>query len=277
MKAEELKEKLKRIKDNDCILEGSDSYYEMSREMMNHIGDVDPVLRDELIYEIFCVWVYERQVLNPEELKELLESALDSNHLFYRIEEQNKDDVFTRTFSALLITLILAVNNKNCFLSDEKFDVTKNKLIDYMNGEKDVRGYVEGPGWAHSAAHTADGLDELAVNERTDKEDLIKILEAIQRKVLVGYYVYVDEESERMLNAVENAFNRKLLSEDVIINWFNQFISLRESCAFDTYIEKFHQKVNLKGFLRSAYFRFLSEEGYENIVERIRNILAELK
>lgn len=277
MKPEELKKKLKQIKDNDCIFEGSDNYYDMSKEMINHIGDVDPVLRDELIYEIFCVWIYERKVLKPEEIKELLKSALDSNHLFYRIEEQNKDDVFTRTFSALLITLILAVNNKNRFLNDEEFNFAKNRLIDYMNEEKDVRGYVEGPGWAHSAAHTADGLDELAINEGTDKEDLIKILEAIQRKVLVGYYVYVDEESERMLNAVENAFNRKLLSEDEIINWFNQFISLRENCAFDTYIEKFHQKVNLKGFLRSAYFRFLNEEGYKNIVVRIKSLLDNLK
>jgi hypothetical protein len=92
-----------------------------------------------------------------------------------------------------------------------------------MLNETDVRGYVEVKGWAHSAAHTADALDELVQCLCFNKTDLIDILDSIKAKVRIGYYVYVDEESERMVTVVESSFNRKQLSSSEIIEWLQGF------------------------------------------------------
>lgn len=93
-----------------------------------------------------------------------------------------------------------------------------------MFDERDVRGYVEVKGWDHSAAHTADALDELVQCICFNKIDLLDVLNSIKAKICIGYYVYVDEESERMVTVVVNSFNRKILSDLEMIEWLQGFI-----------------------------------------------------
>jgi hypothetical protein len=189
------------------------------------------------------------------------------------LSEDDQDSVFKRTFSVLIAALIIYEHRKEKFLSKEMLYEVKGKIIKYMLKERDVRGYVEVKGWAHSAAHTADALDELVQCSCFEKNDLIDILSVIKAKVCIGYYVYIDEESERMVTAVERLFNRKILSDFEIIDWLQTFV-IKDSK--ESYINNYHLKVNIKGFLRSLYFRLLEEETSNFIVEEIRKILKKL-
>ena len=47
-------------------------------------------------------------------------------------------------------------------LSEEQLYSVAEQVLEYVYLEEDVRGYVEGKGWAHSTAHAADALDALA-------------------------------------------------------------------------------------------------------------------
>lgn len=240
--------------------------------MMENIGSIDPELRDDLIYDIFYHWIINGR-LTHEQLQYLLEISLDSSHLFYKLYEKDDDAVFKRTFSALIAALIIYEHRKDSFLAEEALYDAKKKLIDYMNNEKDVRGYVEVKGWAHSAAHTSDALDELAQCGCFGKTDLLDILNSIKTKVCIGYYVFVDEESERMVTAVESCLNRRLLSNSEIMDWLKGF---RIDAPKDGSIERLHLKVNIKGFLRSLYFRLLETEEYGFIIEQIKGLLSSL-
>jgi len=267
-----LKEELKRIKENNYLPEGDKSYFTLGLEMLENIGSLDPELRDNLIYEILYTWISNNR-FTFKELKELLNISLGRSHLFYRLYDKDEDAVFKRTFSVLVIALIIDRHRKENFLSEEVLYEAKDKLIEYMLNERDVRGYVEVKGWAHSAAHTADALDELVQCICFNKTDLIDILDSIKAKVCIGYYVYIDEESERMVTVVENAFNRKILSNSEIVGWLQEF---RIKNPKNSYIDNYHFKVNIKGFLRSLYFRLLEKDDSNFIIEEIKKILNRL-
>lgn len=268
-----LKEKLIEVENNKYFLENDEHYFSLALEMMENIGSLDPKLRDELIYGTLFQWILKNR-FTCEQLKDLLNISLDMSHLSYRLYEKEEDAVYKRTFSVLIVALIINKHRKETFLSEKALYEVKEKLIEYMSNEHDVRGYVEVKGWAHSAAHTADALDELVQCICFNKNDLIDILNSIKAKVYIGYYVYVDEESERMVTAVENSFNRKILSNSDIIEWLQGF---KLENPNGSYIDNFHLKVNIKGFLRSLYFRLLDKEDSNFIIKELKKILKNLK
>jgi hypothetical protein len=267
-----LKEKLIKIKENNYLVEEEEKYFSIGLEMMNHIGALDPELRDSLIYVTFFHWITKKR-FTYEQLRCLLNISLDNSHLFYKLAEKDEDAVFTRTFSVLIVALIIYVHREEKFLSEKELYAAKEKLVEYMFNEKDVRGYVEEKGWAHSAAHTADALDELAQCHSFDKTDLMDIMNAIRAKVYTGYHVFIDEESERMVTAVESVINRKVFGNAEIIEWLQVFkIEKPETKG----VEYYHLKVNVKEFLRSLYFRFLDKEDSQFIIEEVKRLLSGL-
>ncbi|OOM72016.1 hypothetical protein CLPUN_48460 [Clostridium puniceum] len=268
-----LKEKLIKIENNNYLLEREKDYFNIGLEMLESIGSLDPILRDDLIYGTLSNWILENK-FTVEQLKKLLNISLDTDHLFYKLYEKDDDAVFKRTFSVLIVALIIEKHRDEKFLCKEDLYEIKNKLIEYMNNEQDVRGYVEVKGWAHSAAHTADALAVLAQCSDINKIDLLDILNSIKAKVCIGYYVYIEEESERMVTVIENSFNRNMLSDLEINSWLHEF-KLQNTKA--SYIENMHLKVNVKGFLRSLYFRLLEQDNFNGINEEIKKTIKSLK
>ena len=270
LKENVLMEKLVKIENNNYTLENEENYFTIAIEMMENIGSIDPKLRDELIYGTLAHWIPENR-FTYEQLENLLSISLDRIHLFYKISEDDEDSVFKRTFSVLIVALIIYVHRKENFLSKEILFEVKDKLIEYMLEERDLRGYVEVKGWAHSVAHAADALDELVQCSCFNKNDLIDILNSIKDKVCIGYYVYIDEESERMVTVLESLFNRKIISDSEIVDWLQWF---KIKNPKDSYIYNYHLKVNIKGFMRSLYFRLLEKDSSNFIIEEIKKILT---
>lgn len=267
-----LKVKLMKVRENNYLLEKEESYYEIGLEMMNSIGVLDAELRDKLIYTTFYHWIIEDK-FNTEQLRQLLSISTSNSHLFNRLNEKHGDGVFKRTFSVLIIALIVYKHRNEKFLTKEELQDVRHKVIDYMIREEDLRGYVEGQGWAHASAHTADALDELIQCDCFSKNDVKEILDSIKAKVCIGYYVYIDEEDERIVNVVESCIRGKILNNSEILSWLKAFKIQDYS---NKNIEFYHLKVNIKGFLRSLYFRLANVEGTEMILKEIKSNLDSL-
>lgn len=109
--------KLIKIENNNYILGSEENYFTIALEMMENIGSLDSKLRDDLIYEILANWVPEKK-FTSEQMKDLLNISLDSDHLFYKLSENDEDSVFKRTFSVLIIALIIYEHRKENFLSN---------------------------------------------------------------------------------------------------------------------------------------------------------------
>lgn len=88
---------MKRILADGCALPAGYAY-ETALEMMNHIGDIDRRLRDDLIYTVLSRWIIKGALFSAQ-MKGLLLIALDENHLGKGLGEIG-DAVFTRTPTA---------------------------------------------------------------------------------------------------------------------------------------------------------------------------------
>ena len=245
----DLKEKQLLIQENEY--QAPADAFELVQEMLDNIGTLDAQLRDELIYTTLSHWIPSLP-LNTYELEHILTSVLDHKHLLYQLGETHSDSVFTRSFSMLVIPLLLMRHAESPFLSSERIHQIKDVVYHNVREEKDYRGYDERKGWAHAIAHAADVLEDLAQYNELDEADLSTMLDLVYEKMTISERVYSDGEDERMVKPVMCILNRNMLSQKYIQEWIQRFGTVEKDTEF---LPAFRQKNNIKNFLKSLYFR----------------------
>lgn len=260
MKLDELKTSLKAIVENEYKIRKEDDYLKLTDQMLDNIGVVDPKLRDDLIYLVLANWILD-DVYNNQELTQILDTCLDQDHLYYKLGNKGDDSVFTRTFSALIIAVLLNKDIKQPFLEKEKFLNTVDKTIKYYKEEKDLRGYIDNKGWAHSVAHGADIMGEIADNDKTSPQICKDILNAIRLKIQVSNYTYINGEDERMAQAVNSILTNKVLDTQKVNGWFKELVDINKLENRNEYDRLIF---NIKNFLKSLYFKILFEQDLNN-------------
>ncbi|UOQ43461.1 DUF2785 domain-containing protein [Halobacillus salinarum] len=266
-----LKEVLQSIKTNDYQLPDQFNLQELTTMMLQRIGAVDPVIRDELIHSIFTALI-DNGAYNSDQLKNILQSILNKNYLFYKIGSSKKEEdaVFKRSFSVLLIPPILKQHRTAPFLKEEEVHRVWENLKKYMQQESDHRGYVDGKGWAHAMAHAADALNSTASCREITTQEVEGMLPVIREQFLIDQPYLFDEE-ERMVTAVLTMF--KKMEPDDRVKWLETLIYQRKS--WDDPKEDIIIN-NSKHFLRALYFRML-EGDYRELRQVLENLLRELR
>lgn len=263
---EQLKIDLQRIEQNDYELNTGENLRDYVQLMLEYIGDPEPELRDNLIYSTFYKWIQEKHWFSDTELGELMRILLSEQYLFYYIGNKNDQTVYTRTFSVLVIALILQRHREQSILDRSDFTNVKQALIRYYEEERDLRGYMDEEGWAHAAAHGADALDELVLCPESDAAAREEVLAVIQRMLYNDQYIFREEEDERMATVVATIVNHQLLSQQSISEWID---SLKECGNWSRSRDQDIARINTKNFLRCLYFRLLPQEEHLDIVEVI--------
>ena len=264
IRREELKEKLKAIKASEFKVPERVDAFEITLAMMEYLGDSESELRDDLVYSVLIRWITSG-VFNKEQLKQILTAILDDKHLSYKIGEKDTNSVFMRAFSVLILAGIIYAHREDKFLSYEELVAVKNKIIKCMEEEKDVRGYIAEGGWAHTAAHSSDALDELALCEEFGREELLEILKAIKGKVSIDYHAYICYEDERLALATNSLISRNLLTEEEISEWVKSFSEYDKKIEFPN---QYYLLANIRNYLNSLYYR-LPIDQYQTIKEAI--------
>lgn len=247
-----LKERLREIAADNYKAPTRPELYPLMLAMGTHTGSIDPELRDDLIYMTLATWI-ERDVFEAEDLNEIVQVALNEKHLFYGLGEKESDTVFTRSFSMLIVAAVLHAHRRRPFLPDNELQVIKRKILRYLQGERDLRGYVPVKGWAHAVAHTADALEELVQCVEMDGGDVGEILAAMRKLIITTEGVYICEEDERLVTAVLAAWQRDEISDEAIVQWLGTFTPEGDSEL--PFAESYRDFVNCKNFLRSLSFR----------------------
>lgn len=217
------------------------------KEVCGHLGNPDPVLRDELGYSLLAEWIYKRRILNHQQLQELYSIMVSDNMWFYKIGEINTDSVLMRSFTSLGITLLLLVDSDTPFLTEEEWLALLERTVDYCILEKDLRGYVEETGWLHAAAHVADVFNAFAKHPKFAEKHTKYILKAINKVMENAQFVFQYEEDERFSRAISNLVYNKHLCLKELISWFDQAV-----IDFEPYIIGMRKRVNWKQLFRST-------------------------
>lgn len=271
MEKQSLKELLKSIKENDYAVPDGINPYQLSLVMMDNIGDIDSELRDELILSNLFRWI-NGGTLSTNQVYELLMVALDEEHLLKGMGNIN-DSVFGRTFSIEIVAGIIYKHRSEKFISESDIQKAFSTVLKFYNEDKDVRGYVEGKGWAHGTAHGADALDEFARCEEIGYEELKKILNSIYKRVNINYYGYIHFEDERMITAVKAILERKIIPIKEIEDWIRSFNKIEKT---GVYPEDLVIEFNVNVFLKSLYFRLIDKPEYEQITNVVREVLKKI-
>ncbi|WP_336635001.1 DUF2785 domain-containing protein [Lysinibacillus fusiformis] len=243
---------LQRIEKDEYQLREGEQHQDYVPLLLQFIGDPQPELRDNLIYPMFYMWIKEENRFSEEELRSFLSVLTDKNHLFYHIGSEEDQSVFTRTFSALPIALIVQRHRQNPFFTQVEIEQLLHTMLRYYKEEKDLRGYLSEGGWAHSASHGADVLAELVQCKECSTVMRGEILVAISEKLNNGKHIFSDEDDERLVNIVDGIIDNELLPHQEIADWIS---SLAQCCTLPRSRSQVITRVNNKNFIRSLYFR----------------------
>ena len=265
---EVLIEELKTFSQDDFNLPPHKNLNEYTTAMLHYIGDVDPFLRDELICSAFYEWIGEKKYYTATELKTILQVLLDEKHLFFGIGSEVHDTVYTRTFSILIVGLIVMRHREAPFLTREEFLNMKNKVLKYYMQEKDLRGFTDGKGWAHGAAHGADTIDEIITSQECDEHMVQEILTAIRYMLHNGFEILHFEEDERIARPVYRMIRQGKLTPAALEKWLGS-LSGGLSGAGVVDMSLYKSRINSKNFVRCLYFRLVHLQANPEFLECI--------
>lgn len=240
-------------------------------QLLEHMGSIDSQLRDDLIYTTWNYWITQ-DILSKEQLNYILSKSFDDQHLYYKLGEQATDSVFTRSFSLLLIAVLIEAHHRNSFIAEEHLDIMHQQLIHYMLHEKDSRGYVEEKGWAHAIAHGADVIESFAKSSLIASQ-YVEWLKTIRNIICLSTNVYVHFEDERLARACMTILNANSLTDHSIENWICSFTDWNRS---DLWHQEYIRIFNVKNFLSCLYFKLIDINPHHRWASFIRKHLKKM-
>ena len=191
---------------------------------------VEDQLARERSYEILEEWAVHGHF--PDDTLIALGDRMASN-LTKGLGEEGTDSVFLRSFSALVLCGPICADelfgaglggSRTAFLSSERVDAWRGAAVESLLGEKDLRAFVDGKGWAHAAAHVGDALHQFARSPHTDAAGLEQILDAISGRLRTpSDCVFVHNEGGRLMRAAYCALLRRELPTERVLSWIEGF------------------------------------------------------
>ncbi|TGA97681.1 DUF2785 domain-containing protein [Sporolactobacillus shoreae] len=271
----ELKNRLLEIQKNGYVLPKGLSEFEAVQLVMRSLSSPDGELRDALGYTILSKWLVEEHLLNGRQLKEILKQAVSEDMLYFKIGKSESDSVFLRSFSSLLIALILFRDNQEKFLNKNEFQENMNQLTHYCELEKDYRSFVVEKGWAHAPAHISDALDECVRSRFAGFNECQALWGSLQTMLRNAPNVFDAEEDERFAIPVLAMVELKKVTLADLFGWLEKVdIQDPEDIPVYSAVNRVNltKRVNMKHFIRCLYMRMkekslLGKEQVEQLIQ----------
>jgi hypothetical protein len=243
------------IVDYDYAIPYGHSVADLTPVLIELLGSTDIEVRDPFAYMILAHWIVRDKCYTPDALRGMAAQLVQN--LSVGLGEKDTNTIFRRSFSMLILSLILYRDNQEPFLSENEVDNLLHWTLEYFAAEQDLRGYVPKKGWAHSVAHTADAFKSFARNRHLDAADLESILTAIADKMMLPVStVYIHGEDERLAAAILEILKRGLLDWSAWDAWLERFFAWKNGWEEGDFIPTIHAPwYNSKCLLRSFFFR----------------------
>lgn len=260
---------VRQTAENDyAVPEGLDPK-ELIPELAKLLGSPDQMDR-ERSYEILEVWSV-RGHFSDETLCALGDRLAENLKL--ELGETETDSVFDRSYAALSLCGPIAADElwaddalegRDAYLSAERRKSWLRCATENLQGENDLRDFIDGKGWAHAISHMGDLLQQFARNPHTDADDLEQILHAVADRLhRTSSKVLVHDEGGQLMRAVYSALLRDVLPLETWIAWIEGFAKTAdgrewgfgslfnlEECDHPTVIVR----ANVREALRDLYF-----------------------
>lgn len=277
----------KAIAAADYAVPDGESVRALTAELLACLGSPDSELRDDIAYTTMAHWAT-RGVLSPDDLRFMLHTVGPNmmrpmSPAAILSGESDADGILLRSFSALTLSLVAYCDWKTPFSEQDEFEAMMTIAEAYFLTESDLRGYVDGIGWIHATAHTADVFKFLARNRYITAENLHSMLNTIAIKLVAALpYIYTHSEDERVAMAVVDIAKRDMLTAEQLAAFVTRLSAVTErdqTEAFDPVA--FARYMNVKNFLRALYFRLRFADppvtGAHDLGQRVEDALRLFK
>ncbi len=191
-------------------LESLDTLYPYA---IKHIGDIDPVLRDEYVYRFFWT-IIRHDLLADETLIELFDTMHHNIH--------PGKPILTRSFSYLVLAALIKRHSVKTFLDQARLNDVYETAIKAFGEETDMRGYDEAIGFVHAIAHGADLLEALATIDITQAQ-VDTMLTVVKKKVFTTSGAYHHNEDKRMANILVRLYHNDHMDKKALDAWLHAF------------------------------------------------------
>ncbi|WP_125705699.1 DUF2785 domain-containing protein [Lacticaseibacillus daqingensis] len=165
--------------------------------LLDHVGGLDGDVRDHLTYSLLSRGFMAGGFTTCQKVAVATQVEADKG-LWTDIGSDGGDQVFLRSFSALLGALILGADAQSPFLTASQQTVWFRAAVDYLPRERDRRGFVPGRGWAHAMAHGSDFLSAAIRHPAFPVTRRSAAMHAIRAVLDATQAPFQDDEEERL-------------------------------------------------------------------------------
>ena len=192
---------------------------DLTHELFEMLGNPDPRVRDSIAYPVLATWIADG--VYDELLPGLGDGACVG--LLSDLGRDGDDSVFRRSFSCLVLADVVSRANIIGTVSPSRMLTWGDHATTWLTRERDLRGYVPGRGWAHTVAHGADLLGQLARSFHLGVHELRVLLDvAADRLLLPTAYRLHHGEDDRLGYAVMAVLHRNLVPTGVLESWVDR-------------------------------------------------------
>ena len=222
---------------------------ELTAELTRMLGSTDPGLRDGTAYPALGTWI-DRGVYD-----ELLTGLGDgmAAGLGVGLGENGTDTVFRRAFSVLVLATVVERDTSQQLVPAEKVLRWGDQIVSWYLRERDLRGYVEGKGWAHAVAHGADAIGALARSRHFGVHEQTVLLDVLADRVLTADCQLQCGEPDRMALAVMAVLRRNLVPVSVVEPWISRIAAHANPFGKRGVEDPYAPTNNAQQLLRSLY------------------------
>ncbi len=242
----------KQVHDDDFRVPEGPSLADLTQELTVMLGDVDPERRDGTAYPTLATWI-SRGVYD-----DLLPGLGDGMvaGLSAGLGERDTDSVFRRTFSVLVLAECIERDNSRPLVLGGKVLQWGDAIATWLLREQDLRGYVEGKGWAHAVAHGADALGALAASPHLGHAELTVVLDVVADRILLPVeQPFAHGEPDRLVGTTMAVLRRGSVPLSVLEPWVNRIAAGASPFTRATGDDPFLPTNTAQAFLRSLYLR----------------------
>lgn len=211
----------------ECAVPAGESAFGLVREAVALLGSPDSEWRDDVGYGVVARCVYREKRLQPDERRQLVAELRAK--LRAGIGATGRDSVLLRSFSALDLSILAALELQQPALDEAEYRRLFDDALTYLRDERDLRGLEPRVGWIHATAHTADLLKFLARDARFTAADQDRLLDAVWSKLTApGTPVFTHAEDERLAAALVSLARRADFDPARLDPWLARFVALEK-------------------------------------------------
>ncbi|MGV3023552.1 DUF2785 domain-containing protein [Streptococcus suis] len=239
-------------------LESNEHYStEQINWLLDHIGDPDPIIRDQLVYASFC-HLFLDEIISKDQAQQLFEQSQQRQLL--------SQDSLTRSFASLLYDLIIAIDEDRPhyqnFLTNSQLQILFEQALNIFTFENDWRGYDENLGWIHAGAHGADFLLAATCHQSFPADKFEQAWQALIDCCLKQNSTFSAGEETRLAQIPVYLILNQKVSASTLATWMEQLDVPNQEPV------EYFRWLNIQRFLSSIYFQLKSHQALAPEVEQ---------